>query len=601
MARHDPHSYADLAQGAHTHIDWEVEVDFEARVLRCVATLKLDRAANGALDLDTRDLDIESVTDGAGNVLDFELVEPDAAFGFMGAKLTVRRTLPTDTVVIRYTTAPGASALQWLEPALTAGDQPFLFSQCQPIHARSILPCQDSPKARVTYRAALTVPSQLSVVMSAAPGERSEDADAGTATWRFDMPQAIPTYLLALAVGDLVSRDIGPRTRVWAEPATVEAAAWEFADAEKMLGAAEGLFGPYLWDRFDFLVMPPAFPYGGMENPRLTFLTPTLLAGDRSLVNVLAHELAHSWTGNLVTNATMNDFWLNEGFTVWAERRILELLEGEDQVALAAAIGRHGLDGEVARFGADSPLTRLETDLSGTDPDEVYSVVPYEKGFLFVVLLERHLGRQAFDDLVKRYIERFGFQSITTSDFEAFLDQHVPGLRQAVDADRWIHGAGVPESAPGFDAPVLEELSRLAAGWSAGTRPDVELARAWPASLWQIFLPRLPRVLPSEDLAWLDAQFGLNDSGNAEILCAWLELAAGSGYEPAYPRLREFLGRVGRMKYLKPLYKALSQGEPTLAHEIFEASKAGYHPIARGGLEAMLSQSTPSASRTKGS
>ncbi len=587
MTRHDPHSYADLAQGVHTHIDWQVQVDFEARVLRCVATLKLDRAANGALDLDTRDLSIESVTDGRGNALEYAVAEAE---GFMGSRLTVRRTLPTDTVVIRYTTAPGASALQWLEPALTAGDQPFLFSQCQPIHARSILPCQDSPKARITYSAVVTVPAQLAVVMSAAPGERSEDPTAGTATWRFDMPQAIPTYLLALAVGDLVARDIGPRTQVWAEPATVEAAAWEFADAERMLEAAEGLFGPYLWDRFDFLVMPPAFPYGGMENPRLTFLTPTLMAGDRSLVNVLAHELAHSWTGNLVTNATMNDFWLNEGFTVWAERRILEVLEGDEEVALSAAIGRHSLDGEIARFGADSPYTHLETDLAGTDPDEVYSVVPYEKGFLFVALLERTIGREAFDAFVKRYIERFGFQSITTADFEAFLDEQLPGIREKVDAEGWIRGPGVPDAAPSFSSPVLAELTALAEGWGDGARPDVAAAKAWSASLWQIYLPRLPQQLPHEDLAWLDAQFGLNDSGNSEILCAWLVIAAGSAYTPAYPRIREFLGRVGRMKYLKPLYKALLGGDAALAREIFEDSKTGYHPIARGGLEAMLSE-----------
>ncbi len=585
MARHDPHSYADLAQGAHTHVHWDVEVDFEAEVLRCVATLTLDRAANGSLDLDTRDLAIESVTDGAGNALDFELADAE---GFMGSKLTVRRGLPTDTVVIRYATAPGASALQWLEPALTAGEHPFLFSQCQPIHARSILPCQDTPKARIAYSASVTVPEALAVVMSAAPGERSVDEAAGTATWRFSMPQPIPTYLLAVAVGDLVAREIGPRAQVWAEPATVEAAAWEFADAEKMLEAAEGIFGPYLWDRFDFLVMPPAFPYGGMENPRLTFLTPTLMAGDRSLVNVLAHELAHSWTGNLVTNATMNDFWLNEGFTVWAERRILEVLEGGDEVALSAAIGRHGLDAQVAEFGVDSPLTRLETDLAGTDPDEVYSVVPYEKGFLFVELLERTLGREPFDAFVKRYIERFGFQSITTADFELFLDAEIPGLRERVGADHWIHGTGIPDDAPAFASPVLEELGALAEGWNDGKRPDVEAARAWSASLWQIYLPRLPRVLPTEDLAWLDEQFDLTQSGNSEILCAWLEIAAASGYAPATPRIREFLGRVGRMKYLKPLYKALLKGQPALAREIFAGAKAGYHPIARGGLEALL-------------
>jgi leukotriene-A4 hydrolase len=585
MARLDPHSYADLDQGRVVDLSWYVDVDFRHRVLHCRATLYLEAAIEAPMDLDTRGLEIDEVCDEAGTPVAWELAEPE---GFMGARLRIFPVAPTKELDIRYRTTPDASALQWLEPELTAGKaKPFLFSQCQPHHARSILPCQDSPQVRFSYEASVTVPEGMVAVMSASPGEPQESSSE-VVEWDFSMPQPIPSYLLALAVGDLVAADIGPRTKVWAEPSMVEAAAWEFAGAEAMLEAAEGLFGPYLWERFDFLLMPPAFPYGGMENPRLTFLTPTLLAGDRSLVNVLAHELAHSWTGNLVTNATMNDFWLNEGFTVWAERRILELLEGADEVALAAAIGRHALDGEVARFGADSPHTRLETDLSGIDPDEVYSVVPYEKGFLFVTLLERHLGRPAFDAFVKRYIERFAFRSITTAGFEAFLDEDQPGLRERVGADAWIHAPGVPADAPSFSSPALEELSALAAGWAEGARPELEAARAWGPSLWQIYLPRLPRVLPHADLAWLDESFGLNDTGNAEILCSWLEIAAASAYEPSYLRLREFLGRVGRMKYLKPLYKALNQGNPDLAREIFEASKAGYHPIARGGLEALL-------------
>jgi len=588
MTRLDPHSYADLQQGTVTHIDWTLHVDFEAQVLRGVATLKLDRAANGALDLDTRDLTVESVTDGAGNALDFALAPAE---GFMGAKLTVRRGLPTDIVVIGYRTSPSASALQWLDPVLTAGKQhPFLFSQCQPIHARSILPCQDSPLARISYSARVHVPEQLAVVMSAAPGEKEPGEVEGTVCWTFEMPQPIPSYLVALAVGDLVSKDIGPRTCVYAEPATVEAAAWEFADAERMLEAAESLFGPYLWDRFDFLVMPPAFPYGGMENPRLTFLTPTLLAGDRSLVNVLAHELAHSWTGNLVTNATMNDFWLNEGFTVWAERRILERLEGVEATALSAAIGRHGLQGELDRFGMDSPFTCLETDLAGMDPDEVYSLVPYEKGFLLVALLEQTLGREAFDAFVRRYIAHFSFTSITTAEFEAFVDAELPGIRDKVDLATWIHQPGLPETAPVFSSAVLDELGALARGMADGRRPDVEQAKTWSATHWQIYLQQLPRPLPAAELAWLDEQFGLTASGNAEILCEWLVIAATSGWEPANDRLRAFLGHVGRMKYLKPLYKALMGAEATqpLARDIFAASKGVYHPIARGGLEAFI-------------
>jgi aminopeptidase N len=424
--------------------------------------------------------------------------------------------------------------------------------------------------------------------MSAANAGEQQDGDR--TTWSFAMPQAIPPYLFALAVGNLVSQDLGPRSRVHTEPEMLEASAWEFADVDRMLLAAEDIFGPYLWDRFDFLVMPPSFPYGGMENPRLTFLTPTLLAGDRSLVNVLAHELAHSWTGNLVTNATMDDFWLNEGFTVWAERRILEKLEGLEAKSLAAAIGRNGLNAAVENFGADSPFTRLQTDSAGSDPDEFYSLVPYEKGFLFVALLEETVGREKFDLFIRKYIETFSFKSITTAQFESFLDAELPGVAEQVGAEGWIRGEGVPANAPVFTSDRLASLESQAAAWSGGARPDVAAAREWTPEDWQIFLQALPKSLPEADCAWLDGEFDLTNQGNSEILCNWLGIAVNSGYEPVYERVGSFLGTVGRMKYLKPLYQALYGQEKSrpLAQEIFAANKDGYHPIARGGIERIL-------------
>jgi leukotriene A-4 hydrolase/aminopeptidase len=586
----DPHSHSDFEQGQVRHLDVRLEVDFARQVLHGEAVLHFEMPGEGPLDLDTRDLDIHAVTDWSGTPLDYALGEPA---GYMGTRLTVERPTDTTAVVVRYTTSPGASALQWLEPANTAGGQhSFLFSQCQPIHARSMVPCQDTPRARITYTAEITVPEPLTAVMSAAPGERRPGPRADTTTFVFSMPQPIPSYLLALAVGDLVSRDLGPRSRVYAEPATLEAAAWEFAGVDDMLREAEGLFGPYLWERFDFIVMPPAFPYGGMENPRLTFLTPTLIAGDRSLVRVLAHELAHSWTGNLVTNATMNDFWLNEGFTVWAERRILERLQGKEAIALAAAIGRHGLEVDMAEFGEDSPYSRLENDLAGIDPDEVYSLVPYEKGFLFLTLLERTVGREAWDGFLGDYIDQFRFTSITTGEFEAIVDDHFPGLLKQVGAEAWLRGSGVPANAPTFDSKQLEALWRLADGWSEGERPDPEVARGWSTAEWLVYLQRLPRALGEEGCGWLDAQFELNQSGNAEILGQWLVMAATSAYEPAYERIREFLGAVGRMKFLKPLYAALHRGESTrpMAKELYEAYRDRYHPIARIGLEILLAE-----------
>jgi leukotriene A-4 hydrolase/aminopeptidase len=589
MARLDPHSYTDTDQGRITHLELALDVDFSAKRLLGTAKLTLAEAASGPFDLDTRGLEIERVTGADGAAIGWTLADPD---DILGACLRVELPDGTTGLELRYRTAPDASALQWLDPPQTAGkQQPFLFSQCQAIHARSMVPLQDSPGVRFSYEAEISVPEQLNAVMSAAPGGRIERPDtAGRAVYSFTMPQPIPAYLLALAVGNIDSRDLGPRSRVYAEPETLEAAAWEFAEADDMLREAEEIFGPYLWDRFDFIVMPPAFPYGGMENPRLTFLTPTLLAGDRSLVKVLAHELAHSWTGNLVTNASMNHFWLNEGFTVWAERRILERLEGEERVAFGAAIGRNGLQGELERFGEDSPLTHLLTDLEDTDPDEVFSLVPYEKGFLFVALLERTAGRERFDRFLREYIERFKFTSITTEDFEQFIEEKLPGVLEQAGAERWIRGPGVPDNAPVFESARLAAVQGLATALGRGDRPDPAQTEDWSANEWQVFLQGVPKQLSADDCAWLDRTFGLNESRNAEILCLWLEIAATSSYEPAYERIRSFLGEVGRMKFLKPLFKALADNESTadMGREILAANAAGYHPIAKLVLEKML-------------
>ncbi|MBK7190018.1 MAG: M1 family peptidase [bacterium] len=469
MSRRDPHSYADLEQGRVTHVDLDLDVDFATRKLTGVARLRLAAAASGPLDLDTRTLTITNAATQDGANVPFELAATDPV---MGARLRLQLPAGTTAVSITYATSPEASALQWLEPAQTdGGKHPYLFSQCQAIHARSVLPCQDSPLARFTFKAKMTVPEALTVVMAAAPGAQGAGARAGTRSFTFEMPQSIPPYLFAFAVGDIVSRDLGPRSRVYTEPKTLDRAAWEFADVDSMLLAAEEVFGPYLWDRFDFLVMPSSFPYGGMENPRLTFLTPTLLAGDRSLVNVLAHELAHSWTGNLVTNATIDDFWLNEGFTVWAERRIHEKLYGKEAQALSAAIGRNGLNDALASFGPGSPFTCLKTDGSGKDPDEFYSLVPYEKGFLFVSLLEQTVGREKFDVFIKKYIKHFSFTSITTEQFEEFLDKELPGVAAQVGAQAWIRQPDVPANAPSFTSAQLTMLKDLAAGWAGGKRP----------------------------------------------------------------------------------------------------------------------------------
>ncbi len=364
-------------------------------------------------------------------------------------------------------------------------------------------------------------------------------------------------------MGELESRDLSPRSRVWAEPATVGRAAWEFAGVEEMILRAEGLFGPYDWERYDMLVLPPSFPYGGMENPRMTFLTPTLLAGDRSLVDVVAHELAHSWTGNLVTNATAEHFWLNEGFTVWAERRILRAIHGEEAAAAAWAIGQKALDESMERFGDQPQLTLLRTHLEGVDPDDAFSSIPYEKGARLVAALERAAGEDAFLGFLRAYMKRFRFTSITTEQFCAFAEERLPGVLAAVDARAWLHEPGMPAGAPVFRSARLDGITGLAQGWERGARPEREAVAAWSPDEMLVYLQNLPRALSPGDCAWLDRELGLTARGNYEILVEWLTVAAASEYAPAYGRIREVLARVGPHEVPAP---ALRGAGPACRH-----------------------------------
>ena len=588
MARLDPHSYADSDQPQTKSLRLKLDVDFDSHRLSGECTLMFGSEVSGPLDLDTRALTLHGARNQTGTEVPYEWADPDPILG-----QRLRLTLPpgTEAVTLAYETSPEASALQWLTPAQTAGRaKPFLFSQCQAIHARSLAPLQDSPRVRVPYEAQLTVPEDLAAVMSAGLQGQHPGPAKGRRTFVFRMPQAIPPYLLALAVGNLDSRDLSPRSRVYAEPETVEAAAWEFAELEKMIATAEGLFGPYEWDRYDLLTLPPAFPYGGMENPRITFLTPTLLAGDRSLVAVVAHELAHSWTGNLVTNASADHFWLNEGFTVWAERRILEAVYGPDYAAMGWALGLKDLNDALERFGKDSPLTRLLTDLGGVDPDEVYSEVPYEKGARFVALLERTAGRQRFDRFIRDYMDAFRFTSITSEEFLAFLEEKLPGLSSQVNAQAWIYGLGLPDNAPTFPCPALDRIQALAGGWDRGERPDAATIARWNATEKLLYLQNLARPKTAEECLWLDKAMGLTGQGNYEILVEWLCIAAASDYEPAFERIRQVLTRVGRMKYLRPLYAALGGHVRTrlLAREIFDSARDQYHPISRRVIASVM-------------
>ena len=587
MHHPDPHSYYDAAQPKTRRWRLKLGVDFTSKRLDGEVVLEFGAAISGVLDLDTKGLEIHSVQVPNQGPIPWDLGEADP---ILGQRLRLQVPPNTEEIAISYRTSPDAMALQWLDAEQTEGKvAPYLFSQCQQIHARTLVPCQDTPIARIAYQAEVTVPEGLTAVMSAGPNGDQPLGD-GRHLFRFTMPQPIPSYLLALAVGRLEARDLSPRSRVWAEPETVKAAAWEFAGIEEMIGKAEGLFGPYPWDRYDMLVLPPSFPYGGMENPRMTFLTPTLLAGDRSLVDVVAHELAHSWTGNLVTNASMEHFWLNEGFTVWAERRILRILHGDDAAALGWATGQKALEDSLDRFKDEPQLTVLRMHLEGIDPDDAFSSIPYEKGARLVAALEKEAGEERFNRFIREYMDAFRFTSITTEQFCAFVEAKLPGALAAVNARAYLDQPGLPESAPVFRSVQLDTLTVLADGWPDGARPSAQQITAWKPAELLVYLQKLPRDLSTADCAWLDEHFQLMGRGNYEILVEWLTLAAMADYEPAFPRIREVLLRVGRMKYLRPLYGALGQHPRTraLAREIFAAASPGYHNLSRKVVQSTL-------------
>lgn len=582
-------SHADPATARVRHVALDLAVDFDRQVIAGTATLDLI-GARGAkrIILDGLGLDIAGITDARGRPLRWSLGAADTYKGYpIAIEIGAARR-----IVIRYATRPEARALQWLPPELTLGKaRPYLFSQGQSINTRSWIPTQDSPGIRQTWSARIVVPQDLRVVMSAeAQTQGCRPASAGRRSFCFSMDRPVPPYLIAMAVGDIAFRPLGPRTGVYAEPGMLDRAARELSDTEKMIDAAENLYGAYRWGRFDVLVLPPSFPFGGMENPRLTFATPTIITGDKSNINVIGHELAHSWSGNLVTNATWSDSWLNEGFTTYFENRIDETVYGQERAAILADLQWDDLQRDLA--SAAPAATRLHGEPEGTAGQ-----LDYYKGSTFLRTIEQAVGRPRWDAYLRSYFDRHAFRPQTTAAFLADLRRNLIGDDPALEArlrlDEWAYGTGLPDNAARVRSATLARIDAERARFEAGAAAASVDTRSWSTQEWLRFLDRLSRRQSPARLAEMDKAFALSLSPNPYLRNAWLQIAIANRYDPAVPAIEDHLTQVGRILLIAPVYRSLMREAgwgPAIAKRIYAKARAGYHPLTQASAERIIGE-----------
>ena len=582
---HDIHSFARPDEAIVKHLSLDLNIDFDKKIISGKAVLEIEnKAGTGTLYLDSRDLNIQKITLDDNAETAFTKGE---SVKYLGQELKIKIKPSTKKVSVEYSTSPDAAALQWLSPEQTAGGKfPFLFTQSQAILARTWIPLQDSPGIKFTYDAVIHCPENLMAVMSA-DNDSVKHADG---IYRFHMPQPIPSYLMALAVGDLSFHSYNNICGVFAEPSMIEKCAYEFEDMPKMISSAEELYGKYQWGRYDVLVLPPSFPFGGMENPRITFATPTIIAGDRSLVALVAHELAHSWSGNLVTNATWNDFWLNEGFTVYFETRIMEKIYGRDYADMLSLLSLNELKNTVKELGEKNPDTKLFLDLKDRDPDDGVTDIAYQKGRFFLTAIEQNVGREKWDAFLKKYFSEFAFQIMTTEKFIDYLKKEFPGQLSDEFINSWIYGTGLPADCPEIISTELTKAGRAAVYIQKGMSVKSFETANWTTHHWLYFIRSIGDTLSGEKMKMLDDAFHFTQSGNCEIQCDWYQLSIKNKYAAAYPYLEKFLMTVGRRKFLKPLYTGLAKTADgkEMAKRIYAKARAGYHAVSYQTIDEIL-------------
>ncbi|HIP32313.1 MAG TPA: M1 family peptidase [Crocinitomicaceae bacterium] len=592
----DQHTRANIEEIRTTHLHLELDINFENKIIYGVARHQMSENNIDHAIFDIKGLEIIKTTVGEKEetAADFTISDDDE---LLGAALTVKIEPGTQFINIYYQTTENSEALDWLPAELTEGKvHPYLYTQGQAILTRSWIPLQDSPMNRITYSADITVPSELIAVMSADnPTEKNDEGK-----YHFMMKQKIPSYLIALAVGDLVYTSLGENCGIYSEKELEDACAYEFGDLPKMISAAEGLYGEYLWDQYDIVMLPYSFPFGGMENPRLTFANPTILAGDRSSTSVVAHELAHSWSGNLVTNATWDDFWLNEGFTVYFENRIMEEIYGKETADILATIEYQDLTASITDIGqSEFPEdTRLKLELNDRNPDEGMTDIAYVKGAFFLRTIEQSVGREKHDSFLSQYFQDHAFQSITTEIFvEDLKNKLLDPNAISFNIDEWIYQEGLPENHLKIKSQRLEKMVAIAEKSKTGKdifSSDFKDAERndFITQEWLTFFRTLSPETSIATMTQLDAQFKFSSDANAIVKSDWFKLSAQTHYREQSPEMQKYLIKIGRRWLIEGIYQILMDSDDAQDHhfarETFEKAKNGYHFVSRSTIEGIV-------------
>lgn len=594
----DPHSYSNFNEINTKHLDLELDINFENKTVYGVARHLMENKNDAdTATFDIKALSIQKVTLGEkGNEIETDFVIGEN-HSLRGQPLHVKLKPGTKHINIYYQTTEETEAIDWLPKELTFGKKyPYMYTQGQAILTRSWIPVQDTPQNRITYSATVKVPQELLAIMSANnPKAKSPDG-----VYHFEMQQAIPVYLIAIAVGDMQYTSLSDNSGVYSEPELAEACAYEFVDLPKMIKAAEKLYGPYRWDQYDLVILPYSFPFGGMENPRLTFANPTVIAGDRSSVSVIAHELAHSWSGNLVTNATWNDFWLNEGFTVYFENRIMEEIYGKEVAEILRVIERQELEHtlEVIETSDHPEDSQLKLELDSRNPDDGMTEIAYIKGAFMLRTLEKEVGREKFDQFLRSYFDKHAFETISTEAFIDYLNKELLEPNNiAFNTEEWIYQPGIPENCVEAHSERLDKMASYAQAINEGKDVFKEGLKGVKRSdlttqEWQAFIRNISDTVAPESLQLIDKHLDFKGSGNRAIMSEWFQLNVNAGNKEVRPEMRAHLNLIGRRWLIEGIYQSLKDSEDPedleWAKNVFEEAKQNYHYVSKITIEEIL-------------